>query len=59
MWIYFIEQVWTQSDGDWIRIGWRTWEAARQYWDQYHYGNSELQHYPTKNMEIDVDYIEL
>ena len=54
MYIYFLEQVWSNENHYW-RWNATTDEIQRRYWDQWNY-----QHrgscYPTKYMEEGVDY---
>lgn len=58
MFIYFLEQVWTQGDTDWLGLNWRTREIAKRYWDLWHTRSHKMSTYPTPSMEEGNDWLE-
>lgn len=59
MWIYFIEQVWTQNDVEWLNYGWLVDELSLRFWERWHNDKIASQAYPTRSMEFNNDWIDL
>lgn len=59
MFVYFVEQVWTNTEREWNRYPWfPTKEVARQIWEQYHWGSFHSWYPRHEYMWLGEDYIE-
>lgn len=58
MFIYFLEQVWTLGQTDWLKKSWETHETQRRYWEGWHASSHNKVTYPMNHMVEGNDYLE-